>query len=119
MTWIKNAFAVDPPGPAIPTEPQRKVVDRVCLEIVRRHMSTPGLIFLETFRPLSYVGSQVLHFFQPIVSAVLRGEGYQHFTDFLEQRGSIDYLCERIEKLEADCLVREKKQIQGNEEDRS
>ena len=112
MSWLKNAFAVDPPGPAKPTEPQQAVVDSVCREVARRHLTTPTLIFLETFRPLNYVGSQLLHFFQPIVSAVLRGEGYRHFTDFLEQRGSVDYLCERIEKLEADSSRKEEEQVQ-------
>lgn len=100
MNWLKHAFAVDPPGLSEPTAPQRAVVERVCTEIVRRHLSAPSLLFLETFRPLNYLGSQVLHFLQPIVSAILEVDGYQHFTEFLEKRGSIDYICSRIEDLE-------------------
>lgn len=61
MSWLKHAFAVDPPGPAEPTPAQRAAVDRVCFEITKRHLSTPALLFLETFRPLNYLGSQVLH----------------------------------------------------------
>jgi hypothetical protein len=110
MNWFKKAFAVDPPGPAKPTEIQEAVVDQVCREIVKRHLTTPALIFLETFRPLNFIGSQAMHFFQPIVSAVLRGDGYLHFTEFLEQRGSVDYMCRRIEELEGGCSGRDKEQ---------
>jgi len=100
MSWLKHAFAVDPSVPAEPTPLQRLTIDRVCTEITRRHLTTPALLFLETFRPLNYIGSQVLHFFHPIVSAVLNTDGYKHFTEFLEKRGSIDYLRNRIEDLE-------------------
>lgn len=100
IEWLKNAFAVDPPGIAEPSEDQKGVIDRVCTEITRRHLTTPALIFLETFRPFNYLGSQALHFFHPFASAVLNGEGYRHFTEFLERRGSIDYFCRRIEAME-------------------
>ncbi len=100
IEWLKHAFAVDPPGVAEPSEAQKSVVDRVCAEITRRHLTTPALIFLETFRPFNYLGSQVLHFLHPFASAVLSGEEYRNFTDFLERRGSIDYFCRRIEEME-------------------
>jgi hypothetical protein len=101
MNSLRHAFAIDSPGPAEPTGRQKAAVDLVCSEIARRHLTTPALIFLETFRPLSFVGSQAMHFFQPIVSAVIRGDAYQHFAEFLEQRGSVDYICRELEKLEA------------------
>ncbi len=100
MNWFKHAFAVDPPGPVEPTALQQVAIDRVCIEITRRHLSTPALLFLELFRPLNYLGSQLLHYLNPIVSAVLNDDGYRHFTEFLERRGSIDYLCNRIKTLD-------------------
>ncbi|MCH8011125.1 MAG: hypothetical protein IIA61_04130 [Candidatus Marinimicrobia bacterium] len=110
MSWLKHAFAVDPPGPATPTEPQKEVVDMICTEIARRHLTTPAIATLEMFRPMNYLGSQAMHFFQPIVSAILTGEGYRHFTEFLEQRGSIDYFCKRIEEFEERYAHRKEKQ---------
>jgi len=100
--WLKHAFAVDPSGPVDPTGPQRQVVDRVCREVVRRRMVTPALMALEMSRPLNYLGSQVMHFFGPIVTVLVDPEGYRHFTEFLEHRGSIDHLCQRLEALEAE-----------------
>ena len=72
-------------------------------------MATPALIMLETFRPLNFVGSQVLHFFHPIVSAILTTDAYRNFTEFLERRGSVDYLCQRIEQLEDEMREKNKK----------
>jgi hypothetical protein len=109
MNWWKKAFAVDPPGPAEPTAAQAEVVDRICREVVRRHLTTPALAFLEMSRPLNNLGAQTLHFFQPIVSAVVStsGGGYNDFAAFLEQRGSIEHLCRRIEQFEAEATVKE------------
>ena len=109
MSWLKHAFAVDPPGAADPTEDQESTVEEVCQEVVRRRMATPALIMLETFRPLNFIGSQVLHFFHPIVSAILTTDAYRNFTEFLERRGSVDYLCQRIEQLEDEMREKNKK----------
>jgi len=96
---LKHAFALDSPD-FEPTDAQKEVVDRVCREIVRRGMATPALIFLEMFRPLNYIGSQVMHFFRPIVAIVLDVEGYRHMSEFLEHRQSVDHLRQRIEELD-------------------
>ncbi len=101
MRWLKHAFAVDPTGPVQPTAEQQAAVDAVCRQIVKRHLTTPSLLFLEMSRPLNYVGAQMLHFFGPFLSVLTNRKGHQHFAAFLEHRGAIDYLCRRIEELEA------------------
>lgn len=95
--WLRHAFAIDPPGPAIPTETQFTVVDRVCREIVRRRLTTPAILLLEFSRPLNYLGAQMLHFFLPLVSTLTNSDGYREFSAYLEQRGSIDYICRHLE----------------------
>lgn len=100
---LKHAFAVDPPGPVEPTEEQKPAVEWFCRQIVKRGLATPGLIGLEMSRPLNYVTAQTLHFFGPGVWAILRQQRYEQyvaFSRFLEQRGSVEYLCRRIEELE-------------------
>jgi hypothetical protein len=107
MGWLKHAFAVEPPGPAEPTPPQAEVAEKLCNEVVRRHLTTPALTFLEMSRPLNFIGAQAMHFFAPLIGALTDAEGHRHFAAFLEQRGSIDYLCRRIEELEADTSRRD------------
>lgn len=106
MQWLKHAFAVDPPGPADPTPQQRDAVDAVCRQIVKRHLTTPALVFLEMSKPLNYLGSQAMHFFAPVLSVLSGGQGHRHFAAFLEHRGSIDYLCRRLEELEAEAVAK-------------
>jgi hypothetical protein len=102
---LRNAFAVDPEGPAEPTAEQAVPVDWVCRQIAKRHLTTPGLIALEMSKPLNFIASQTMHFFSPAVWAVAHSKAhdqYQHFADFLEQRGSMDYIARRVEHFEAE-----------------
>lgn len=101
-TWLKHAFAVEPPGPAEPTPRQAEVVDRLCREVVRRGMATPALVALEMSRPLNFVTAQAIHFFDPLVAAVTDADGHREFARFLEQRGSVDHLVRRIGEIEAE-----------------
>jgi hypothetical protein len=104
---LKHAFAIDPPGPAVPTAEQRSAIDAICREVVRRRMVTPAIVILEMARPLNFVGAQTLHFFSPFLSAVGGlagthvGELHKHLAEFLEHRGSIDYIVAQLEELEA------------------
>ena len=99
MSWrerFKHAFAIDK-GPTEPTERQIELVDMVCRAVVRRGLIVPALLAVEMGRPLNFVASQAMHFFQPIVSVILDGPSITEFASFLEQRGSIEYLCQRLE----------------------
>ncbi len=104
MKWLKHAFAVDD-GSASPTPEQQPAVDWFCSQVAKRHLTTPSLIGLEMSRPLNFLAAQTLHFFGPGVWAIVpqkTHENYVHFATFLEKRGSIDYLCKRIEHFEAE-----------------
>jgi hypothetical protein len=100
MNWFRHAFALDPPGPAAPTEAERPIVDRVCREVVRRRMTVPAIAFLEMSRPLNFVAANAIHFFSPLLSVLVTGDEHRRFAEFLERRGSIDHLCRRIEELD-------------------
>ena len=108
--WFTHAFAIDPPGPAQPNETQRLVVERLVREIVRRHLTTPALLMLELSRPLNFVSAQLLHFFQPFLASIADAHAYNEFSLFLEQRGSVDYISERLEVLEHECESQERTQ---------
>jgi hypothetical protein len=102
MNWrqhLRHAFAVEKPGIAQPNDLQKAVVERLCAEIVRRHLATPAIVFLEMSKPLNYLGSQAMQFFAPLVTSVMDGQGYRVLAEFLEQRGSIAYICQRLDQL--------------------
>jgi hypothetical protein len=98
---LAHAFAVEKPGPAKPTAAESEVIDRVLREVIRRGMTTPASIFLESIRPMTYLGSQAMHFFGPYMTVLVNPQAYRAFSTFLEKRGAVDYLLMRMEALDA------------------
>lgn len=102
LEWFKHAFAIEAAESVEPTEQQRAIVDRLCDEIVRRKLTTPAILYLEMSRPLGFLAAQAIHFFTPLIAAFTDAQGHRHFAEFLEHRGAIDYLLERIEAIGRD-----------------
>ncbi|MFQ5413420.1 MAG: hypothetical protein ACE5E6_03080 [Phycisphaerae bacterium] len=102
MSWWRHAFAVDPPGPAEPTEDEQPVVDAMLNKVVRRGMVTPTILALESLRNMNYIASQVLTFAGPVATVLLPPKDYERFAGFLERRGSVDYMIRRLEALDAE-----------------
>ena len=71
-SWLTHAFAVEKETDFDPDEDDRALIEVVCAEVVRRHMATPATLFLESTRPLNYIGSQTMTFFEPVMRTVLR-----------------------------------------------
>ncbi|MCH2142281.1 MAG: hypothetical protein MK077_04710 [Phycisphaerales bacterium] len=100
MSWQDNwrhAFAVEREEDLAPTPRQMELVDTLCRAVVRRKMITPAILTLQMCRPLNFVAAQAMHFFRPIASVVLDGQAIKELATFLEQRGSVEYLCRRLE----------------------
>ena len=116
---MKHAFKVEEPGPAEPTETQQPIIDKLCHEVARRRLTTPALMALQMSKPLNFLGSQAMHFFHPIVSALFDTKGYNEFAKYLERRGSIEYLCDRIEHFEKQFERREGKDSRKQPDDPS
>jgi hypothetical protein len=107
---LRFAFAVDPPGPAEPSEDEAVAVEWFCEQVARRHLSTPAVIALEMTRPLNFLAAQLLHALAPGVWALAPQGMHQHyeaFACFLERRGALDYLLRRIETLEGEFAARQ------------
>jgi hypothetical protein len=95
--FLRNAFAVNDQTPCVASEEQRELLERLADEIARRRMTGPALAFLEMSRPLNSLGASAIHFFTPIASSLANPVALKHFAEFLDQRGSVDLLCNIIE----------------------
>jgi hypothetical protein len=98
--WLKHAFAVDD-GPLEPTPGQTALVDHLAKEVVRRGLTAPALMFLGMSEPLNYVTSQAIHFFTPMINAVVDSHAHETLAELLEHRGAIEFICRRIEQVAA------------------
>jgi hypothetical protein len=60
-------------------------------------MTVPAIFFLESVKPLSFVGSQALHFFEPMVNAFFQVRDYERFAILMERRENLEVLLVKIE----------------------
>ncbi len=83
----------------ISDERRDEIIDWLAFRVMRYQMETPAVAFLEMSRPLSFIGSQAVHFFAPVAD-VLFGHPFASEVGFLMQdRSNIDRLVARIEEL--------------------
>jgi hypothetical protein len=81
------------------TEDDHKMLDELADAIVARHLATPALFFLESMRPLGFVGSQMMIVLRPIVQMVWTSpRRWDQVQRVLEERGSTELLCRRLEE---------------------
>ena len=97
-------------GEAAFTPEDRALLDQISARVVRMGMATPAVFFLESVKPLSFVGSQVLIFFEPFVRAFFTLPDYERFARLMEDREAIEALLVRIER--GDEELREKERAQ-------
>ena len=110
MSFFRGSteFPNDPDRMALPEE-EEAVLDKLAKKVVQRHMAMPAILFLESVKPLNYIGSQALVFFEPMVQSVFNFRDYDTLRSALEKRHSIEVLLLRIEKYDAELLAREKR----------
>jgi len=69
----------------------------VAQRVVRLRMEVPAVLFLESVRPLSFVGSQAMVFFQPFAQALFPWNQYERFTQLVSDRDNLERLTRLIE----------------------
>lgn len=85
-------------------------IDKLAKEIVARHLAAPAIVILESSKPMSFVGSQLLVFFNPIVHLFVSFKDYETFTKLLEDRNNIEKLIIAIEERENEQILKKKKE---------
>ncbi len=91
------------------TERQRDLLDRMADRIVRLRMTVPAILFLESVRPMNFVGSQVMVFFAPVVRGFFGLPEWDEVRLIMERRESIGYFVDLLERKEGDALAEERR----------
>jgi len=86
---------------------QRELMNRFADRVVQMRMTTPAILFLESVRPLNYVGSQVMVFFAPVVRGFFGLPEWDELRLVLERRESIGYFLDLLEAKESDAIAEE------------
>jgi hypothetical protein len=78
-----------------------QLLDRLAAAVTRRRMETPAIVALEMHRPLTFLGSQALVVFTPMLAPAFGLENLQRLQKLLEDRNNLDRLIDRIEEQSA------------------
>ena len=103
-------------GPVSPDE----IINKLANGIVKRRLSAPIIMFLESVKPMNYLGSQLMIFLEPVVLAIFNVTQYREIALILEERGSIERILTAIERIDdEDQLIRkEEKRIEKEKKDK-
>jgi hypothetical protein len=84
----------------ISVERRDEVLGKIAQKIVDLRLTPVAVVMLESSKPLSFVGSQLMVFFQPIVTSLFPFRQYDEVAALLEERSNVEALIQKIEKLE-------------------
>ena len=87
---------------------QEEILTKIARKVVHWKMSVPAVLFLESVKPLNYVGSQMMAFFEPFVHALFSWKDYDEVRKMMEERGTVEKLLQRIEQLDSETEEKEK-----------
>jgi len=77
--------------------------------VVDHGFSVPMIFFLESTKYISFLGSQMLVFFGPVITAFVNSDKYYRMAELLEERKNVEFILTEMERLEAERKA-EKKQ---------
>ncbi len=83
----------------LPPERREEMIEWVAQQIHKRGLTTPAVFFIEMNRPISYIGSQAVHFFSPFINAIFDSKLASEVGTLMADRKNIDRLIDRLEML--------------------
>lgn len=94
-----NDFMYNIAGPEdISEERKEELLSNLAREVVERELTAPAILFLETIKPLSFVGSQIMVMANPFIQILFQSRTYWEITMLLEDRDNLEYLIQEIER---------------------
>lgn len=84
--------------PLEPTPAQAAAVSKVARFVVRFGLTVPAILALESLRPLSFVGSQMMHLLSPSIGVFLPVTEWDELARLLEDRRGLEVLLRAIER---------------------
>ena len=91
------------------TEREEQIMHKLATKVIEWRMTVPAILFLESVKPLNFIGSQMMVFFEPFVQTLFNIKDYNTFREMMERRENVERLLLKIEELDAESLKKEKK----------
>ena len=76
------------------------LIERIANRVVDMRLGMISIVFLESLKPLTFLGSSMLVVLKPLVDTFFRVDNYDRFIDLVEDRANLEALVFRIEQLQ-------------------
>jgi len=90
------------------SEREAAIIEKIAAKVISLRMTVPAILFLESVKPLNFIGAQALIFFEPFVQTLFNFSEYDTFRQMMERRENVERLLLKIEELDAKALAEEK-----------
>ncbi len=94
--YFSHAFYVSDGRDELTNE-DHLLLKKITQFVIKRGLTTPAIMLLETFGPLNFVSSSVMSFFKPTLGTLLKRYEYDRLMVILEKRCVATLLVEMIE----------------------
>ena len=79
-------------------EREKELIDKLARFVIDRHMETPAVLFLESYKPLSFIAGQFgMAYLSPLMP--LFGPWSKEGLALLQKRENVEKVIKRIEEL--------------------
>ncbi len=85
----------------VPLERPEEVIEEIATRIVREKMTAPAIVFLESMKPISFLGGQAAIAATPLLGGLIEPMRLERYADYFSDRAFIERLIRRIEELDA------------------
>jgi len=92
------------------SQSDRQLISKLAHKIVRHGMAMPAIFFLEMVKYMSFIGSQLMVFFGPVITVFIQSKSNYKITHLLEERQNVEFLMLEIERIESDNKKKEPKE---------
>lgn len=83
------------------SEERKKIlINKIAQKVIDYRLAPVAIIFLESSKPLSFLGNQFMIFMQPFYRALFTFREYEEIAAMLEDRNNVEALICEIERLE-------------------
>ena len=110
--WFKSRQPVDVAATTEADSAQKQaeaeIMQRLAAKVVEWQMTVPAILFLESVKPLNYIGAQAMVFFEPFVQTLFNLKDYDTLRIMMEKRENVELLLLKIEELDAEALRKER-----------
>ncbi|MEO0234141.1 MAG: hypothetical protein ABIN39_01625 [candidate division WOR-3 bacterium] len=84
----------------IPLERKEEILKKIAVSIVKRGLTAPAIMFLESIKPMNFISAQIMIFLEPIILTFFNISEYREASLIFEERDSVEKLIKYIEEFE-------------------